>query len=91
MKVADSALYTVTRASGGGGGGYFSYYPTSCVIFLISPLVGSPRQVMVTHHVTKHLTHGTPCRYGAPGIPSVVLIASGIYYYIPDIALAAMC
>ena len=51
MKVADSTLYTVMRASGGGGGGggggIFLYHPTSGVVFLISLLVGSPRQIVV--------------------------------------------
>ena len=44
MKVTDSALYTVTRASGV----IFLIYPTSCVIFLISLLVGSPIQIMLS-------------------------------------------
>ena len=59
MKVADSALYTVTRASG--------------VIFLISLLVGSPRPIMVAHPCDKTLN--TWQRAQIWGIPSAVLIA----------------
>ena len=61
MKVADSALYTVTRAS--------------CVIFLISLLVGSPRQIMVTHPCDKTLNTWQRAQI----------------WGIPHIALAAMC
>ena len=73
VKVADSALYTVTRASG--------------VIFLISPYFlcdishitprGSPRQIIVTHPCDKTLN--TWQRAQIWGIPSAVWIASGIY------------
>ena len=63
MKVADSTLY-VTCASG--------------VIFLISLLVGSPRQIMVTHQCDKTLN--TWQRKQIWGIPSAVLIAlSGLH------------
>ena len=77
MKVADSALYTVTRASR--------------VIFLISLLVGSPRQNMVTHPCDKTLNtwqradmgHTLSSFDSALGLrpSSAIKIASGIYPY----------
>ena len=87
MKVADSALYTVTCASG--------------VIFLISLLVGSPRQIMVTHPCDKTVSTWQRAQiWGIPEYPNTAQY--GVYTrscfdsyqnsfgYIPHIALAAM-
>ena len=67
MKVTDCALYTVTWRFG--------------VIFLISLLVGSPRQIMVTHPCDKTLNTWQHTQIW--GLPSAVLISKQLWVYTP--------
>ena len=92
LKVADSTLYTVTRASASGVILLISPY-FLCDISHITPrglslLAGSPRQIMVTHPCEKTLNTWQHVQIW--GIPSATPLEVDSFGYIPHIALAAM-